>query len=163
MGMALRITVQERESSIEVTLEGRLAGPWVAELSKAWREAAPRLESRSLSLNLRDLTSWSEDGKQVLREIVAQASPEILTRDPVTRHLAQEIGNALHPGTKTVLLNLRDLIYAKEDDMALPREIVAQNCAEIPASDPVQKYVAQEIRDDVANCTEAEAVNGIDA
>lgn len=89
--MALRITVHERESSIEVTLEGRLAGPWVAELRKAWGETAPRLGSRRISLNLRDLTYSNDDGKQVLREIVAQTSAEILTSSPLTKHLAQEI------------------------------------------------------------------------
>ena len=91
--MALRITVQERENSIEVTLEGRLAGPWVVELSGAWRETAPRLGSRQLSLNLRDLTYSNEQGKQVLREIVAQTSAEILAGNPFTKYLAQEISN----------------------------------------------------------------------
>jgi hypothetical protein len=91
--MTLRITVHERESSIEVTLEGRLAGPWVAELSRAWRETAPRLENKQLSLNLRDLTYSNEDGKQVLREIVAQTSAEILTKDPLMKYFAQEITN----------------------------------------------------------------------
>ena len=91
--MTLRISVHERESSIEVTLEGRLAGPWVAELSKAWRETAPRLDSKKLSLNLRDLTYSNEDGKQVLREIVAQTGAEILTSDPLMKYFAQEICN----------------------------------------------------------------------
>ena len=91
--MTLRITVHERESSIEVTLEGRLAGPWVAELSRAWRETAPRLENKQLSLNLRDLTYSNEDGKQVLREIVAQTSAEIFTKDPLMKYFAQEITN----------------------------------------------------------------------
>ena len=91
--MDLRITVHERESSIEVTLEGRLAGPWVAELSKAWRETAPRLGSRKLSLNIRDLTYSNKDGKQVLREIVAQTNGEILTSNPFTKYLAEEIRN----------------------------------------------------------------------
>jgi hypothetical protein len=91
--MALRITVHERESSIEVTLEGRLVGPWVAELSKAWRETAPRLGSKSISLNLRDLTYSNDDGKHVLREIVAQTHAEILTRDPLMKYFAQEISN----------------------------------------------------------------------
>ena len=91
--MALRITVHERESSIEVTLEGRLAGPWVAELSKAWRETAPRLGSKKLFLNLRDLTYSNDDGKQVLREIVAQTNAEILASNPLTKYLAQEISN----------------------------------------------------------------------
>ena len=91
--MALRITLHERERSIEVTLEGRLAGPWVAELSKAWRETAPRLGSRMICLNLRDLTYSNEDGKQVLREIIAQTRAEIITSDPVTKYLALEISN----------------------------------------------------------------------
>jgi hypothetical protein len=91
--MDLRITVHERESSIEVTLEGRLAGPWVAELSKAWRETAPRLGRRTVSLNIRGLTYSNEDGKQVLREIVAQTGAEILTSNPSTKYLAEEISN----------------------------------------------------------------------
>ena len=91
--MALTITVHEQDSSIEIILEGRLVGPWVAELSKAWRETVPRLGSRTVSLNLRDLTYSNEDGKQVLREIVAQTSAEILASNPLTKHLAQEISN----------------------------------------------------------------------
>ena len=91
--MALRITVHERESSIEVTLEGRLAGPWVAELTKAWRETAPRLGSKAVSLNLRDLTYSNDEGKQVLREIVAQTGAEVLASNPLTKYLAQEISN----------------------------------------------------------------------
>jgi hypothetical protein len=89
--MALRITVLEQQSSIEVTLEGRLAGPWVAELSKAWRETAPRLEGKKLFLNLHNLTFSDEEGKQVLREIVLQTSPEIFSSTPLTKYLAQEI------------------------------------------------------------------------
>ena len=113
--MALRITVQDLEGSIELTLEGRLAGPWVIELSNAWGETVPRLGNRVLLLNLRDLTSLSEEGKQVLREIVAQANPEIFASDPVTKHLAQEISDVSRLGTRSVPVNLRDLIYGNED------------------------------------------------
>jgi hypothetical protein len=87
--MALSIRVHERESSIEVILEGRLAGPWMAELSKAWRDIAPRLGSKTLTMNLRNLTYSNEDGKQLLRKIVAQTSADILTSDPPMRHFAQ--------------------------------------------------------------------------
>jgi anti-anti-sigma regulatory factor len=89
--MALKITVQEQESSIKLTLEGRLTGPWVAELDKAWRETAPRLGSKKLLLNLRDLTFSDDEGKQVLRGIVMQSSAEISSSTPLTKHLAQEI------------------------------------------------------------------------
>jgi hypothetical protein len=89
--MSLRITVHEQESLIKLTLEGRLAGPWVAELCKAWRETAPRLGSKRLVLNLRDLTFSDEEGKRVLREIVTQTSAEISSSTPLTKHLAQEL------------------------------------------------------------------------
>ncbi|MGD0097894.1 MAG: hypothetical protein ABSB60_15500 [Terracidiphilus sp.] len=89
--MALRITVHQQQSSIEVTLEGRLAGPWVAELCKAWRETAPRLGTKKLHLNLNDLTFSDEEGKQVLREIVMQTNAEISSSTPLTKFLAQEI------------------------------------------------------------------------
>jgi len=91
--VTLRISVQERESSIEVILEGRLAGPWVAELDKAWGDTALRLGNRTLVLNLRDLTYSSDDGKQVLRQIVAQTNAEVLASNPLTKYLAQEISN----------------------------------------------------------------------
>ncbi len=65
----------------------------MAELSKAWEETAPRLGNRTISLNLRDLTHSNEDGKKVLREIVAYARAEILASNPLTKYLAQEISN----------------------------------------------------------------------
>jgi len=89
--MSLRITVHEQESLIKLTLEGRLAGPWVAELCKAWRETAPRLGSKRLFLDLRDLTFSDEEGKRVLQEIVTQTSAEISSSTPLTKHLAQEL------------------------------------------------------------------------
>ena len=91
VSMSLRITVHEQENLVEVTLEGRLVGPWVAELCKAWREIAPRLGCKKLTLDLRDLTFSDEEGKQLLREIVAQTGAEISSSTLYTKYLAQEI------------------------------------------------------------------------
>jgi hypothetical protein len=89
--MAQRITVHERESSIEVTLEGRLADPSMAELSNTWRETAPRPGRKTLAMNPHKLTYSNEGRKQLLRKIVAQTSAAILTSDPLMTHFAQEI------------------------------------------------------------------------
>lgn len=78
---------------MKLTLEGRLAGPWVAELDKAWRETAQRLGSKKLLLNLHDLTFSNEEGKQALREIVLQTNAEISSSTPLTKYLAQEISS----------------------------------------------------------------------
>ena len=88
----LRITIQEDESEIRVTLEGRIAGPWVTEVSRAWIEIAPRLSGKKLSIDLRDVTYSDVAGKRVLTEIFALANnPLLVTSTPWTQHLADEI------------------------------------------------------------------------
>jgi len=89
----LRITTQENEKAIEITLEGRIAGPWVAEISRAWMETAPRLASRKLSLDLRNVTYADALGKQALRHIHAQSGAELIVSTPWTQYLAEEIRN----------------------------------------------------------------------
>jgi anti-anti-sigma regulatory factor len=87
----LRITTQEDEQAIAITLEGRIAGPWVDEISRAWLETAPRLNSRKLSLDLRNVTYADALGKQALRHIHAQSGAELIVSTPWTQYLADEI------------------------------------------------------------------------
>jgi hypothetical protein len=87
----LRITVQETDDSMAIQLEGRIAGPWVAVLGDAWAEAAPRLNSRKLSLNLCDVISVDSGGKQVLRSIYAQTGASLVANSPWTQFLASEM------------------------------------------------------------------------
>lgn len=87
----LRISIAENETAVEVTLEGRLVGPWVAELSKAWSETAPRLGKRKLVLNLRNITYADAEGKQTLRAVVRETGAELVTSSPWTQYLAEEI------------------------------------------------------------------------
>ena len=89
----LRITTQEDEQAIAIRLEGRIVGPWVAEISRAWMETAPRLASRKLSLDLRDVTYADALGKQALRHIHAQSGAELIVSTPWTQYLAEEIRN----------------------------------------------------------------------
>ena len=68
----LRITTDENDQAIEIKLEGRIAGPWVAEFSRTWIETAPRLARRKLVLDLRNVTYVDALGKQALIHIHAQ-------------------------------------------------------------------------------------------
>ena len=89
----LRITTQEDEQAVEITLEGRVAGPWVPEISRAWMETAPRLAARKLSIDLRNVTYADALGKQALRHIHAQSGAELIVSTPWTQYLAEEIRN----------------------------------------------------------------------
>jgi hypothetical protein len=87
----LRITIHEDDESIGMTLEGRVAGPWVDELSRAWAETAKRIGNKTLSLDLRNVTFSDAGGKQALREIYAETNAELITGTLWAQYLAEEI------------------------------------------------------------------------
>ncbi len=87
----LRITLQESESAAQVVLEGRLIGPWAEELKRVWVETAPRLGSRELSIDLRNVTYVDAAGKRVLKEIFSQADVKLVANSLGVQDLAKEI------------------------------------------------------------------------
>jgi anti-anti-sigma regulatory factor len=87
----LRITIQENEGAMAMKLEGRIAGPNVAELSRVWMERAPFPETTKLSLDLRDVIYADDSGRRVLREIYTQTNAELVTGTQWTHYLAAEI------------------------------------------------------------------------
>ncbi len=90
----MRITVQENDTAIEITLEGRVTGPWVAELGRVWVETAPQLGQRTLSIDLRNVIFADAGGKQVLRDIYAQTHANLIANSPWAQYLAEEITNS---------------------------------------------------------------------
>jgi anti-anti-sigma regulatory factor len=87
----LRITIHETDDEMAIRLEGRIAGPWVAELGHAWAEAAPRLASREVVLDLRDVIFADEKGKQVLKEIHSQTKAKLVADTQWSQFLAGEV------------------------------------------------------------------------
>jgi anti-anti-sigma regulatory factor len=87
----LRITIQDKAEALEMTLEGRVAGPWASELDRVWVEAAPRLRSKKLVIDLHNVTYADASGKQVLRTIYAQTHAELVATTPWTQFLAEEV------------------------------------------------------------------------
>ena len=89
--LTLRITVQQNAEAIVMKLEGRIAGPWAAELGRLWKQTAPALAERKLSLDLRETTYADADGIRNLKAIYAQTEADILTGTPWTQYLADEV------------------------------------------------------------------------
>jgi anti-anti-sigma factor len=96
--MALRITIEQTNVSVTFTLEGRIAGPWAAELSRSWVDLTPPLGTRKMLIDLRNVTYADAAGIRVLRDIYSQTNAELLTSSPWTKYLAEEItrGSATH-------------------------------------------------------------------
>jgi anti-anti-sigma regulatory factor len=72
-------------------LEGRITGPWAAELSRAWSELEPTLGQRKLSLDLSNATYADADGIGILREIYSKTAAAFITSSPWTKYLAEEV------------------------------------------------------------------------
>jgi hypothetical protein len=91
--VTLRISVYEYENSVGITLEGRVAGPWVDELSRVWLETIPRIGSKSLIIDLRNVTYADAPGTKALRTIYSQSHARLISGSPWTEYLAQQISN----------------------------------------------------------------------
>lgn len=89
--MALRITFEENAETMVVKLEGRIVGPWVAELDRAWAQTSTSVATRRVSLDLRETTYADAGGIRVLRAIYSQTEAAILTSTPWTQYLAAEV------------------------------------------------------------------------
>jgi anti-anti-sigma factor len=87
----LRITFQDTAETVEMRLEGRVAGPWASELDRVWGETAPRLASRKLIIDLHNVTYADSTGKRVLSSIYSQTRATFITNTPWAQFLAEEV------------------------------------------------------------------------
>jgi anti-anti-sigma regulatory factor len=87
----LKITIQEQDQTIEIKLEGRVVGPWVAELRRVWGETAAQLGAKALSIDIQHVTYADAEGKQALRDIYAQTHAKLIASSPWAQYLAEEI------------------------------------------------------------------------
>jgi len=89
----LRITLEEKPDAVVLKLEGRLAGPWAAELGRLWEEKASAVTQKKLSLDLRETTFADAGGIRILQTIYSQTGAAILAGTPWTQYLAEEVAN----------------------------------------------------------------------
>jgi anti-anti-sigma regulatory factor len=87
----LKISIQQTGQATQIKIEGRIAGPWTAELGRVWTEAAPGLADRKVVLDLRDVTYADAGATQLLSEIYAQTRAELLVGTVWTQSLAEQI------------------------------------------------------------------------
>jgi len=87
----LQIAINDTESGMGLVLEGRIAGPWVQELERVWVEMAPRLGSKKLSIDLRNVTYADAGGKRVLRSIFSQSGAKLVANSLGIQDLAGEV------------------------------------------------------------------------
>jgi outer membrane protein TolC/ABC-type transporter Mla MlaB component len=65
----LRITLTQETNLTTLELEGKLAGPWVSELEKAWRTAKSTGEGAKIRVHLRSISYIDAAGKELLAQM----------------------------------------------------------------------------------------------
>ncbi len=90
----LRISVQPNSDSIAIILEGRVAGPWAAELGRTWDDLRPSVGTKKVLLDLCNTTYADAAGIDVLRAIYTSTTTELVTSTPWTKYLAEEVTRA---------------------------------------------------------------------
>ncbi len=68
----LRISIADTPRQRRLVLEGKLIAPWVAELRTACESARVELEGRELVIDVNDVTSISQEGENVLLELMKE-------------------------------------------------------------------------------------------
>jgi ABC-type transporter Mla MlaB component len=96
----LKITLEENPGVVVMKLEGRLAGPWAAELGRLWQEKATVVTQKKLSLDLREITFADAGGIRILQDIYAQTGASLLAGTPWTQYLAEEVSNSQSTSTE---------------------------------------------------------------
>jgi hypothetical protein len=86
----LKITVEESAALVTLKLEGKIAGPWVAEFNRIWLSLAPSLSSKKLSLDLREVTHIAPEGRRLLAEIYDKTDTIFQTGSLMMKFYAQE-------------------------------------------------------------------------
>src|SRR5882762_5189654 len=99
----LRVTTEKRRSRTVLSVEGRLAGPWVGALEQCWRElhaAAPR---EKFHIDLCGVSFIDASGKVLLKEIHRQGGrliAEGCLNQAIVREIVSDTGEQLHEKSK---------------------------------------------------------------
>jgi hypothetical protein len=68
----LRISVTQMHENIVLDLEGRLAGPWISELDRCWRDCQAQSAGKTITVRLRAVTFIDDSGKELLTRMFEQ-------------------------------------------------------------------------------------------
>jgi len=86
----LKISIEVVADEVLLILEGRLSGPWVAEVESTWRHASANRDAKRISVNLSGVTFISEEGQWLLERICATGI-EMFSSDLLTKTLCEEL------------------------------------------------------------------------
>jgi hypothetical protein len=86
----LKISIIEGHNERRLIVEGKLVGPWAAELKSVCENTRHDLRGRSLVIDMRHLTAISQEGENVLFELI-QKGVKFRCRGVFTKHVLKQV------------------------------------------------------------------------
>lgn len=86
----LRITIHDETEKVSLKLEGRIAGPWTAELTRTWHSLSPSLKHKELVVDLCGVSYVDHQGRDILAKIYRQNHAQFEANTPLTKYFAEE-------------------------------------------------------------------------
>jgi hypothetical protein len=95
----LKISIIEGPTQRRLIVEGRLVGPWVAELRGACEKADADLFGRQLVIDMKHVAAISQEGENVLFELIRKGV-KFRCHGVFTKHVLKQIARRAngHPG-----------------------------------------------------------------
>ena len=128
----MKVTVLQQGDHILIRVEGRLTGPWVAELERSWDEVAAMHGSGAVQVELAGVSFIDEAGKQLLAKM-SQAGTHLSAAGCLTRAIVEEVEGK--PSAKRRSWGVKGLLCLFAALLLIPGCLAAQQ--KPPASAPV--------------------------
>jgi hypothetical protein len=101
-----RISTQDTAHERTLVVEGRLAGPGIAELGRAWTEATSSLGGRRLVLDLTHTTVIGPEAEKAIFQLMKEGAT-FSCGDVLTKHLLKQLAHRCNTRLQDVLARKR--------------------------------------------------------
>jgi len=86
----LKITVQNGSRPTTIKLEGKLSGPWVSELARAWDGLTAGGPDKVVTVDLSEVTFIDSAGKELLSSLVDHGA-QLRAAHLLTKYIVEQI------------------------------------------------------------------------
>ena len=94
----LRITIEKKQDKAALKLEGKLAGPWVDELERAWSSVSSDRPGDSIGVDIRGLMFIDDGGRKLLSRMCAEGAT--FTAKGLVKETVEEIARECEDSRK---------------------------------------------------------------
>lgn len=89
----LKITIEKIGEITKFKLEGKLAGPWVAEFERSWQSVNANCRGECIAVDLSEVTYVGADGQKLLEQMYRQGV-HLNASGVMTRSIIEQIERA---------------------------------------------------------------------